>query len=283
MISHRLIGAVVLVAATVAAAHAESEGLTVWSLGAAIERASPSKGDVLTPREHQCVLHEIACGQTISSNLTSHDCLLSDGTYVDFFLFFGQSGQGVTIDLRSSSFDPVLFLLDPTPEVVAFDDDSGTGNNARIVYTLDQTSPDWAIAVNTFFAFETGPYTLELQCSGGQTPPPEDGFFSDPNYPDFRFRVTIDDTRAGAREPSCLPETVCVSGALPGRSEAYIRILGPRPNGYLWPTIIRFTPARLVVEIRQLSSGQTKTYELPAVPAGVDELSGLQDRTGFLP
>jgi hypothetical protein len=78
-------------------------------------------------------------------------------------------------------------------------------------------------------------------------------------------------------------DTVCVSGALPGRSEAFLRILGPRPNGFLWPTIVRFTPSRVVVDMHQLSSDQTNRYTLEAVPTGVDDLSGLQDRTGFLP
>jgi hypothetical protein len=91
------------------------------------------------------------------------------------------------------------------------------------------------------------------------------------------------DTRPGTREANCQPETVCVSGALPGRSEVFVRIIGPRPNGYLWPTIVRFTSARVVVDIRQVSTNQTNSYTLAAVPPGVDELSGLQDRTGFLP
>ncbi len=74
-----------------------------------------------------------------------------------------------------------------------------------------------------------------------------------------------------------------MSGALPGRSEAFVRIIGPRPNGFLWPTIVRFTPSRMVVEIQQISTTTTNTYELPAVPPESDELSGLQDRTGFRP
>jgi hypothetical protein len=74
-----------------------------------------------------------------------------------------------------------------------------------------------------------------------------------------------------------------VSGALPGRSEAFLRIIGPRPNGFLWPTIVRFTPSRLVVDMIQRSSGASNQYVLPAVPPGTDDLPGLQDRLGFLP
>ncbi len=50
----------------------------------------------------------------------------------------------------------------------------------------------------------------------------EGDFFTDPEYPDFRFRVNLGDPGAvivGAHEADCQPDTVCVSGALPGRSE----------------------------------------------------------------
>ncbi|HEX2642753.1 MAG TPA: fibronectin type III domain-containing protein [Thermoanaerobaculia bacterium] len=116
---------------------------------------------------------------------------------------------------------------------------------------------------------------------------PGNGFFTSPEFPNFRFRVRIVDpsgtTVAGRRETACLPDTVCVSGQLAGRSEVFIRIIGPRPNGFLWPTLVRFTPSRVEVDIQQISTGVTKTYILPAVPASSDELNGLQDREGFLP
>jgi hypothetical protein len=112
-------------------------------------------------------------------------------------------------------------------------------------------------------------------------------YLTTPAFPDFRFRVRIfqTDTQAlaGRKEPVCIPETLCVSGAVAGRSEVFVRIIGPRPNGYLWPTIVRFTPSRVEVDIQQISTGITKTYTLPAVPPDSDELTGLQDRTGFRP
>ncbi len=234
-----------------------------------------------TLKDHACALHFMQCGQILNTSLTTNDCQLDDGTYVGFYVFSGQSGQTVTINMSSSAFDTFLLLLDPTPETVAVDDDGGSGTNSRIVHTLDQTSPDWTIAATSFFVQQTGPFTLRLQCSD-----PPDGFFSDPNYPDFRFRVTIGEvgsTINGAREDTCLEDTVCVSGQIPGRSELFIRILGPRPNGFLWPTLVRFTPSRVRVEIRQLSTNQTNTYLLDPIPPGTDLLDGLQDRTGFSP
>jgi plastocyanin len=115
----------------------------------------------------------------------------------------------------------------------------------------------------------------------------DQGFLTTPAFPGFRFRLRIfqgaGEPLLGRKEDACLPETLCVSGALPGRSEAFVRIIGPRPNGFLWPTLVRFTPSRMVVEIQQVSTGITKIYELAAVPPESDSLSGLQDRQGFLP
>ncbi|HVS02974.1 MAG TPA: hypothetical protein VMT16_09410 [Thermoanaerobaculia bacterium] len=110
-------------------------------------------------------------------------------------------------------------------------------------------------------------------------------WFTDPQYPDFRFRALIHGAEIleGAHETACQQDTVCISSALPGRSEVFVRILGPRPNGYLWPTITRFTPSQVQVEIEQISSGERQLYTLLAVPPDEPNLSGLQDREGFLP
>src|SRR5215217_5556014 len=117
----------------------------------------------------------------------------------------------------------------------------------------------------------------DSQGTGGE------GFLTTSAFPDFRFRLRIftqgDQSILGRKENACLPETLCVSGALAGRSEVFVRIIGPRPNGFLWPTIVRFTPSRVVVEIQQISTNTINTYELPAVPADSEELSGRQDRT----
>lgn len=113
-------------------------------------------------------------------------------------------------------------------------------------------------------------------------------FLTAEDFPDFRFQVRIFNQSApeplvGRKEASCLPETLCVSGAIPGRSEIFVRIVGPRPNGYLWPTIVRLTSSRVEVQIEQVSTGIIKTYVLDAASPDADELNGLQDRTGFQP
>jgi hypothetical protein len=104
-------------------------------------------------------------------------------------------------------------------------------------------------------------------------------------FPGFRFRVTIeggDDAIPGKKETACLPETLCVSGALPGRTELQLRLLGPRPNGYLWLQAVRFTPSRVVISAEQIATGVVREYVLPAVgPA--DRPCNREDRMAFLP
>ena len=85
------------------------------------------------------------------------------------------------------------------------------------------------------------------------------------------------------QEAACLPETLCVSGAVPGRSELFVRIVGPKPNGRLWPTLVRFSTSAIEVTIEQLATGAVKQYRLEAVPPGGSTLTGLVDRNGFAP
>lgn len=112
-------------------------------------------------------------------------------------------------------------------------------------------------------------------------------WFESPEVPGFRFRVSID---TGTVLPlvarpvaGCLPETACVHGAVPGRTEALLRIVGPKPNGRLWPTLVKFTTSPIDVEIDQLATGELRSYHLPGASPGSDELPGLFDREGFEP
>jgi hypothetical protein len=119
----------------------------------------------------------------------------------------------------------------------------------------------------------------------GTPPPPEGEFLTSEEVPGFRFKVRITDQGGGSRpgtfEEDCLPETVCASGALPGRSEVLLRVVGPKPNGYLWPTFVRFTTSMVEVWVERTATGEVRYYRLaPTVPGG-DELEAGFDRFGF--
>jgi hypothetical protein len=87
----------------------------------------------------------------------------------------------------------------------------------------------------------------------------------------------------GSKEAACIPETLCVSGRLPGRSEVFVRVIGPRPNGRLWPTLVKFTTSKVEVWIEQVATGEVEYYVLEEARPGFDELPGLFDREGFPP
>lgn len=126
--------------------------------------------------------------------------------------------------------------------------------------------------------------------AAGEVPPvPDRPGTAPPALPGYRVwvdvsqRTTPNDTTPGALEPDCIPETACFSGNLPGRSELFVRLIGPRPNGYFWVVLTRFTPSRVEVWVEQEATGQVNYYVLE--PQGPDEveLPGLSDRTAFLP
>lgn len=133
----------------------------------------------------------------------------------------------------------------------------------------------------------TGNGLFRFSTSAGPPPPPEVDWIEDEALPGFRIKARIDQgggtTLAAAKEPVCIPETVCLSGALPGRSELFVRIVGPKKNGFLWPTLVKFSTSRIEIWIQQLSTGELRYYELRGASPGVDELPGLFDRFGFSP
>jgi hypothetical protein len=115
--------------------------------------------------------------------------------------------------------------------------------------------------------------------------PPAGSWLATSQIPNFQFkvRVTAGTAITGVQEADCTPETLCVSASVPGRSEVLIRIVGPKPNGYLWPNVVKFNTSQVEVWAQQLSTGSIKYYVLPGAWPGLDTLPGLYDRTGFLP
>jgi len=214
-----------------------------------------------------------------------------DGT-----LFVGW--QACPADLQGNPaqcrFDAVAFdqdghrLATATPVVVA-----GEPVRRRVVALTDDFLVSW-------YSFNAQPdgvfvqrYRFTPEPEEPPPPPPADppppagvAPLTSPELPGFRFWVEIGDagnTAPGAMEPACLPETICVSGALPGRSEVFLRVVGPKPNGYLWPTLVKFTTSRVQIWIEQVSTGMVQYYELEGAAPGSSDLPGLFDRMGFQP
>jgi hypothetical protein len=123
--------------------------------------------------DHECNhFGALSCPSSSSNGeISTADCRLDDGSYLDFVQFQGIAGQTVTIDLTSTAFDAYLYLLDATPGVVASNDDFGGSTNSRIVFTLT-TSGTWTIGATSLGANQFGPYSLTIQCTSVAVPPP---------------------------------------------------------------------------------------------------------------
>lgn len=118
-------------------------------------------------------------------------------------------------------------------------------------------------------------------------PPPSADWLTAPDLGDFQVQVEI--SADGVVQPTqqelagCDPETVCVSGAVPGRVEALVRVVGPKPNGCFWPTITKLTTSTVDVWVQRISTGQVNHYVVDGSSPGSSDLPGFFDRGGFCP
>lgn len=107
-------------------------------------------------------LRPITVGQSLNSSLTTSDCKLSDGTYVQKFDLQLTAQTAVQIDMSSSTIDSYLLLQNATTgAVVDENDDDGGQQNARITRLLP--AGRYIIYANTFGAGVVGAYSLSVQ------------------------------------------------------------------------------------------------------------------------
>jgi hypothetical protein len=129
--------------------------------------------------------------------------------------------------------------------------------------------------------------TFDVEPRPEYPPVPDRAPLTSPELPGFRVWADITPrgqaTIAGTRVAECLPEVLCVAGALPGRAEVFVRVIGPRPNGFLWPVLVQLTPSEVEVWMEQIATGEVNYYRLEAPRPGMDDLDGLFDRGGFVP
>lgn len=124
--------------------------------------------------------------------------------------------------------------------------------------------------------------------AGGESGPSSAPFAIDsPELPGFRVwvRFSPPDTAPswGTLVEPCLAQALCAAESLPARAEVIVRLIGPRPNGFLWPQIVRFTTDSVEVWVQQNATGVTRYYALSAGGPGSETLTGRVDRHGFQP
>ncbi len=105
---------------------------------------------------------QILRGQTVQGRLTTGDAKLADNTFYQAWLFYGQAGEMVTLDVASTEFDAYAVIQDANGTALARDDDSGGNLNARITFTLPYTG-NYRMVANTLRVGATGAYTLTVR------------------------------------------------------------------------------------------------------------------------
>jgi hypothetical protein len=247
-------------------------------------------GRTMSPDHHECPggiphVKGLVCGSTTNDELTlAGSCFLQeDSSYLDFYSFSGTAGQQVTITM-SAAYDTFLFLLDPTPETAATDDNSGGGTNARIVFTLTSTGT-WFIAANSRQPNTFGPYTLTLNCVAG---PPPGACTSNAttlclNNNRFRVTATFATSLGQSGNGMAVPETTDTGlfwFFTANNIEVIVKVInactfaaGPR----YWVFAGGLTNVQVVLTVTDTQTGNMRTYTNPQGTA----FQPIQDTDAF--
>lgn len=169
------------------------------------------------------------------------------------------------------------------PDIFLCADENGPGGQPAYVSASLSQVPTAPLSITTPTYRALG-IRVELE-QISDPDPPAGAWITTAELPGYQFKARItagSNVITPANEP-CQEDTLCLSGALPGRSELYARIIGPRPNGFLWVNLVRFTTSQVEVWVQRTSDGELKYYKLPAILGDSSDLSGLVDKTAFQP
>jgi hypothetical protein len=125
---------------------------------AASER-SPSDREVTT----------LAVGAPVNGDLGTSDPTFEAGEYHDLYVFDGDEGETIRLELSSSDFDTYLGLVTPSGEEIANDDFEGDAERSVIALTLPEAGR-YRVQATSYGAAETGRYRLALTTSTAEIP-----------------------------------------------------------------------------------------------------------------
>jgi hypothetical protein len=135
-------------------------------IAAGVASAAPAPAPHLGPRAG-CVAQAISCGQTVNGTLSTTDCseTLSGKTYYeDLYQFNAPTGTQIAVSESSTAIFPLVFLLDPTSNNVAQDDNSGVASSQVAFSVTAGHGGTYTIGASSFNDRETGNYNLTLVC-----------------------------------------------------------------------------------------------------------------------
>jgi hypothetical protein len=110
----------------------------------------------------QGIVAPIRKGQTLSGQLGAGDPVLADRSAFHAYRYEGRAGEVVTLEVRSSDLDAYAVVQDRTGKVLARDDDSGGGLDARLRYTLPYTGT-YRLIANAYRPGTYGTYQIAVR------------------------------------------------------------------------------------------------------------------------
>lgn len=115
----------------------------------------------LLPAPPACVVgRALSLPATVNATLDLNACRQNDGSLEDRYDLTVTSRGVYRVDMNSSAVDAVAVILDEAERVVAQDDDSGNGNDARIEVQLD---PGRYTVLARAYPGQTGSYALSAR------------------------------------------------------------------------------------------------------------------------
>ena len=144
------------------------------------------------------LLFAIGCGgvgndlqaRRIKERLDEEDAIKSDGRFVDAYWFRALETGTAIANIDAGEFNPEIEVYDEDGRLIAADDDSGAGDDARTSFRV-QFGGFYEIVVTSNSEAETGRYELTVS-------------------PELRFDSVI--TRSRERKPLAAPKGGSASG-----------------------------------------------------------------------
>lgn len=127
-----------------------------------LAKLQSSGNGLLSPAEDPCVTATpITIGQTTTGTLSDTDCRLANNSYADFYVFSGNQGQKVTIEMYPFGFDAYLKLTNESGTFTLESNRTGNYASELIEATLPETG-SYIILVNSILPDKFGDYALRV-------------------------------------------------------------------------------------------------------------------------
>ncbi len=106
----------------------------------------------------------LSVGQESTGRLEAGDGQLEDGEYRDLYVFDGQAGQSIVVDMSSSAFDTYVGVITPSGEAIENDDYEGSTSRSVVELTLRE-SGRYQVIATSYAAGLTGAYHVAVGAS----------------------------------------------------------------------------------------------------------------------